>query len=409
MSYVMQLLGWVVLQVAWQTLAVAFVLLSSLRFMRGASAARRYRCAELHLAGALGALVLSLIVSHASIALTQTLASADNLRTDSLRGLSEQIQPFLPAVAWMWLAGAALAQALLAVRFIRLRRFIGSTTPAERAVVAMVEEMSFEMGLSRPPRVRCAAIRSPMVAGRRSAVLVVPGAFGNTHPRVEMRALLAHELAHIVRDDYSRNLVQLFAASLLWWHPAAWFMYVTIKHERECASDEHAVRFTQSPSALAKALVRLADASTTREAVAIAANSSGLADRILRILEPRQRFARETIPTFVFAAFVAMVAITVAASSTASRGEALTRAYTASAFGRPTVFTIRAHDPAGTFLVRMVRGRIVAIELGQQAVPPNRVVQLGSTVRVMGETGQELLRLEVDPHGGFRWMPRPAS
>ena len=55
MSYVVQLLGWLVLQVAWQTLAVALVLFSSLRFMRGASAARRYRCAELHLAGALGA------------------------------------------------------------------------------------------------------------------------------------------------------------------------------------------------------------------------------------------------------------------------------------------------------------------------------------------------------------------
>jgi bla regulator protein blaR1 len=409
MSYVVQLLGWLVLQVAWQTLAVALVLLSSLRFMRGASAARRYRCAELHLAGALGALVLSLIVSHASVVVTQTLAPTDNLRAGSLTGPNEQIQQFLPAVAWTWLAVAALAQALLAVRLIRLRCFIRSTTPAERGIVAMVEEMSFEMGLSRPPQVRCAAIRSPMVAGRRSAVLVVPRDFGDTHPPVEMRALLAHELAHILRDDYSSNLLQLFAASLLWWHPAMWFMYVRIKHERECASDEHAVRFTQSPSALVKALIRLADASTAREAVAMAANSSGLADRISRILEPRQCSTRETIPAFVFAAFVAMIAITSAASSTASRGEALTRAYAASTFGRPTVLTIRAHDPAGTFLVRMVRGRIVAIELGQQAVPPNRVVQLGSTVRVMGETGQELLRLEVDPRGGFRWMPRPAS
>ena len=409
MSYIVQLLGWAVLQVAWQTLAVALVLLSSLQFMRGASAARRYRCAELHLAGALGALMLSLTVSHASVALTQTLASADNLRASSLRGLNEQIQQLLPAVAWMWLAGAALAQALLAVRFIRLRRFIGRTTLAERPIVAMVEKMSFEMGLSRPPQVRCAAIRSPMVAGRRCAVLVVPRVFGDTHPPVEMRALLAHELAHIKCNDYSRNLFQLLAATLLWWHPAAWFMYVRIKHERECASDEHAVRFTQSPSALAKALVRMADASTAREAVAIEANSSELADRISRILTPRQRSACGTIPAFVIAAFVAIIAITVTASFTASRGEALTRAYAASRFGRPTVLTIHAHDPAGTFLVMMVRGRVVAIELGQHAVPSNRVVQLGSTVRVMGETGQELLRLEVDPRGGFRWMPRPAS
>lgn len=409
MSYVVQLLGWVVLQVAWQTLAVALLLLLSLRFMRRASAARRYRCAELHLAGALGAVVLSLIVSHASVAVTQAKASADNLRVSSPRGLNDQTQPFLPAVVWTWLGGIAIAQALLAVRFIRLRRFIRSTTPAARAVAAMVEEISFDIGLSRPPQVRCADIRSPMVAGRRSTFLVVPRAFGETHPPAEMRALLAHELAHILRRDYSRNVLQLFATSLLWWHPGAWLIYVRIRHERECASDETAVRLTGSAASLANALFRLADASMATETVLIAADSSGLADRISRLAEPQGCRARETIPPFLAGAFVALTAIIVAASSTASHGEALTRAYAASAVGPSTVFTIRAHDPAGPFLVKMVRGRVVAIELGREPVPLDQVVQRGDTVRVVGEAGQELLRLEVDPRGGLRWMPRRAS
>jgi beta-lactamase regulating signal transducer with metallopeptidase domain len=409
MSYLVQLLGWVVFQVAWQTLAVALLLLLSLRFMRRASAARRYHCAELHLVGALGAVVLSLIVSHASVAVTPALASADNERASWLPGLHNQIQPFLPAVAWTWFGGTAIAQALLAVRFIRLRRFIKGTTPASRAVAAMVEEMSFDIGLSRPPHVRCAGIRSPMVAGRRSTFLVVPRAFGETHPPAEMRALLAHELAHLLRRDYSRNFLQLFATSLLWWHPGAWLIYVRIRHERECASDEHAVRITGSAASLANALFRLADASMSTESVLIAADSSGLADRISRLSAPQGRPARETIPPFLVGVFVALTAVIVAASSTASRGEALTRAYAASAVGPSTVFTFRAHDPAGTFLVKMIRGRVVAIELGQKPVPSDQVVQRGDTVRVVGGAGRELLRLEVDPRGGIRWTPRRPS
>ena len=406
MNYVVQLLGWVALQVAWQTLAVAFLLLLSLRFSRRESASRRYHCTVLHLEGAIAAVVLSLIVSHVSVALTPALVPADNVRVSWLPGLHDQSQEFLPAVAWTWLGGIAIAQALLAVRFIRLRRFIRSTTPAAPAVVEMVEEMSFDIGLRSPPQVCCADIRSPMVAGRRSAFLVVPRAFGEMHPPAEMRALLAHELAHILRRDYSSNILQLFATSLLWWHPGAWLIYVRIRHERECASDEHAVRLTGSAASLANALFRLADASMAAESDLVAADSSDLADRISRISEPQRCPTRETIPKFLVYAFVALTTIIAAAGSTASHGEALTRAYAASAVGPSTVFTIRAHDPAGTFLVKMIRGRVVAIELGQEPVPGDQVVQRGDTVRVVGEAGQELLQFEVDPRGGLRWRPR---
>jgi beta-lactamase regulating signal transducer with metallopeptidase domain len=272
----------------------------------------------------------------------------------------------------------------------------------------MVEEMSFEIGLSHPPRVRSAEIHSPMVAGCRPAFLVLPRAFGETHPPNEMRALLAHELAHILRRDYSRNALQLFVASLLWWHPGVWFIFGRIRHERECASDEQAVRLTGSATSLAKALFRLADASVATESVAIAADSSGLFDRMLRMSEPQRPPAQETISPFLAGAFVALTIGVVTVSATASRGEALTRAYAASPAGPPTVITIRAEDPAGTFLVKMVRGRVVAIEMGQKPIPSDRVVQRGDTVKVVGQAGQELLRLEIDPRGGLRWRPRRA-
>jgi beta-lactamase regulating signal transducer with metallopeptidase domain len=409
MSYLASLLGWVALQSAWQTLAFATLLALSLRFMRSAPAARRYRCAVLHLAGAIAAIMLSLAASHVSVAMSQPFANAERQRGAWLSGLQDHTQAFLPALAYAWLAGIAIAQGLLAVRLLRLRRFLRFTTPAPQDITAIVEELSGAIGLGRTPQVVCADISSPLVAGGRSAILVVPRTLGETHPRAEMRALLAHELAHILRRDYSRNLLHLFATSLLWWHPGAWLIYARIRHERECATDEHAVRLTGSAASLAHGLYRLAGASITTEAIAVAAGSSGLADRISRIAEPRHSRNWSTISPFLAGAFLALAAIILPANSTASHSGTLTRAFAASPAGPPAVFTIHAHDPAGPFVVKMVRGRVLAIELGEELIPSNQVVQRGATVTVMGAAGQELLRLEVDPRGGLRWTARRAS
>jgi hypothetical protein len=248
-----------------------------------------------------------------------------------------------------------------------------------------------------------------MVAGERPAVLVVPRAFGEAYPQAEMRALLAHELAHIVRRDYSRNVLQLLAMSLLWWHPGAWLIYARIRHERECASDEHALRHTCSATSLARALFRLAEAPIAVEAVAVTAGSSGLADRISRIAEPDECRGRSRIPHFLAASFAVLAVVIMGSSFAASKSDSLTCAYASSAAGPNTVFTIHAHDPAGSFVVKMVRGRVLAIELGQEPVPSDRLVQSGRMVMVMGAAGREVLRFEVDPRGGLRWMPRRAS
>jgi len=200
----------------------------------------------------------------------------------------------------------------------------------------------------------------------------------------------------------------LAALSLLWWHPAAWMIYARIRRERECSSDEMAVRLTGSAAPLARALYRLADWSATTDPVLIGARSSGLTDRIARLTAPKQQVRGRALP-LVGGATIALIAAAVAGSSAGSRREALTRAYAASAVAPPTIFTFHAHDPAGTFLVRMVRGRVTSIDLGPDPVPPGRIVQSGDTVQVLGEGGRELLRIEVDPRGALRWNARRAS
>jgi beta-lactamase regulating signal transducer with metallopeptidase domain len=401
MSYAAELLGWAALQAAWQTAAVAAILAGSLRPMRNASAEQRCRVAGLHLSAAAAALALSLAVSHASVAMTPLLPGFDSTRTGWLAHTDAGARP----IAYLWIAGIVAAQALLGVRVVRLRRLVRTAGPAPRIVAGMVEELSVCLNLKKLPGVRCADVASPMVAGWRSSVLVVPRAFAEEHSPVEMRALLAHELAHISRRDYRTNILQLFAASLLWWHPGTWLIRAAIRHERECAADERAVRTVGSAAALAKGLCRLAEVSSRTRTLALAAHSHGLADRIARMADPPEHGARR-VASCAAAALAALAIVACAISAKASRSEWLTRAYAASAFAPATVFTIHAHDPGGPFTVRLVRGRAVAVELGREPVPSTRLRQRGDDVTILGDGGRELLRVQVDPRGGLRWEPR---
>jgi beta-lactamase regulating signal transducer with metallopeptidase domain len=407
MNYLLTLLGWVLLQAAWQIGAVAALQLLCLRSMWGVSAARRYRCAVWHLASALGAVALTFLASHASVAagLTETQRRAVS---DGFPVPSDHTLLLLRSLGLIWLAGIGATQALLAIHWIRLRRFLRASAPASPALEALVREMSAAIDLAPTPQVRFADVPSPMVAGSRPAFLLAPHSLCDHHPPEEVRALVAHELAHVQRGDYSANLLHLAAVLLVWWHPAAWLIYTHIRHERECSTDERAIQLTDSALPLAHALLRLAGDLAASPAV-LAAHSGGLADRLARLVGPANGVRRDTAPSFLPAAFAALACLIAAVSSSVSHHDGLTRAYAASFAGPAMPITIHAHDPAGTFEVRMVRGRVTAIDLGDLRVPSGQVVQTGDTVRVVGRSGEELLRLQVDPRGGLRWQARRAS
>ena len=57
-------------------------------------------------------------------------------------------------------------------------------------------------------------------------------------PAGQVEAILLHELAHIRRHDYLVNLLQTVAESLLFYHPAVWWISGVIRTERENCCDD---------------------------------------------------------------------------------------------------------------------------------------------------------------------------
>src|SRR6202007_2795286 len=73
----------------------------------------------------------------------------------------------------------------------------------------------------------------------------------------QVDAILAHELAHIRRHDYAVNILQTIAETLLFYHPAVWWLSNRIRAEREHCCDDIAVALCGDPVEYAEALAEL--------------------------------------------------------------------------------------------------------------------------------------------------------
>lgn len=102
-------------------------------------------------------------------------------------------------------------------------------------------------------------------------------------PLDQVRSLLAHELAHICRNDYLVNILQSLAEALLFYHPAVWWVSGQIRAERELCCDDLAVETSGDVLAYATALATLEISRHARVSAAMAADGASLLNRIRRL------------------------------------------------------------------------------------------------------------------------------
>ena len=111
----------------------------------------------------------------------------------------------------------------------------------------------------------------------RSSSCRSPRSASSTATQVE--AILAHELAHIRRHDYLVNLMQTVAETLLFYHPAVWWVSARIRDEREHCCDDLAVALCGDPVSYVAALTELETWRSGEAALAPAATGGSLLNR----------------------------------------------------------------------------------------------------------------------------------
>ena len=104
-----------------------------------------------------------------------------------------------------------------------------------------------------------------------------------------LRAVIAHELAHIRRHDYLVNLFQVVAETLLFYHPGVWWVSRRMRVERENCCDDLAVDLCGNPVIYARALADLEELRFGTPALALGADGGSLIERIRRLLDEEVR------------------------------------------------------------------------------------------------------------------------
>ncbi len=336
MTHTIQAIAWTLIHFCWQAAAVAVLYrLISMAFARKTSQTRYVLAVSallLMLACACATFAWELRSGAAASSALATSGSADQSaiptgefpRTMMPGFAAAQTQVYSPSLANMllWIDGFwIMGVVVLSLRSIggwwlitRLRTSASIQAPA--AVRASFQRLSAAMGLRRPVLLRVSsAISGPMTVGALRALVLLPITAATSLSPEELEVVLAHELAHIRRADFLWNLMQTFAETLFFFHPAVWWISGHIRHERELCCDDLALRFCPNPVVYAHALYRLEEQRTRqwRFAMALDGHQSPqtLRMRISRILgEPVTNMNSRNVRPFSLAAgFAALVVL----------------------------------------------------------------------------------------------------
>jgi beta-lactamase regulating signal transducer with metallopeptidase domain len=203
----------------------------------------------------------------------------------------------LPLVVALWSAGASvlLLRNAAGVAWIATLRAAAQDTQTGQQWQRRLDALAAHFELVRAPVLRLVdRLDSPASAGWLRPVVLLPVALVLRMPVDQLDALLAHELAHIRRNDYLVNLLQSVVEALLFYHPAVWWLSREIRRERECIADRLAADVTGSPRTLAIALSALSewsDAHCPSPQFAQAAHGGHLMSRIEHLIRPDRRAA----------------------------------------------------------------------------------------------------------------------
>jgi TonB family protein len=290
MTSLAQALSAALLHFVWQGALVGVLLWVALLILRNRPAAVRYNaaCAALAILAVLP--VVTTYILYESPALPATgadflVAGAGTPLTIVNAGAVPWLRSLQPWALPVWSLGVFLLSLRLILSSLQVYRLRRRGEPAGSNVLQAVDAVARRLELTRPLRVLISSLADgPAVIGWLRPVILLPSAtlLGLTAQQLE--AVLAHELAHIRRCDYLVNLLQMAVETLLFYHPAVWWISSRIRLERELCCDDLAVASCGDPLGYARALTRLERLRIAVPAMALGSTGGPLAYRIQRLI-----------------------------------------------------------------------------------------------------------------------------
>ncbi|ERJ58480.1 M56 family metallopeptidase [Sphingobacterium paucimobilis] len=246
------------------------------------------------------------------------------------------IQQYFIYIVPLYLLGILVQSILCANSYLRIKNLKRiSNFPVPHTWQQRFYDSIISLGITKDVKLLLSeAIYEPLAMGFFKPVIIFPVAYVNKMSLSEVEALLLHELAHIKRNDYLLNMINIILETILFFNPFIWLMSRHIRTEREQACDDRVVQFFPEPTLYAKALLNVEllkqNANSLRMSLAATGTEHKLLHRIKRITQARMETSYTNLKHQVAASLlVAFTLISVAwtkpnAESPANDKKALT-------------------------------------------------------------------------------------
>jgi bla regulator protein blaR1 len=154
----------------------------------------------------------------------------------------------------IWAIGFLTALGVWLARWRRLSRAVRAGAP----IVSGRTHDTFQALASTTalPLVASDASLEPGVFGILDPVLLWPREIDLRLDDAQVRAVLAHELAHVHRRDNLTAAMHMFVEAVFWFHPMVWWIGGRLVDERERACDEHVVSLGNDPDVYAESILK---------------------------------------------------------------------------------------------------------------------------------------------------------
>lgn len=272
-DYLLYALGWTLVHSVWQLIVIGAALWVLLKVFSHRSPAFKYNVALASLGFAFlvaaGTLIYQLSFQ-APASLFDKVAMEAMVFDRVSQGSSASVESLIPmAIHWIeiqlpilvnfWFLGALLFMFRLfnSLSEIRLLRK-SSTANLDSELDQMMSRVGKRLGISQSVQLRITEFgQSPITFGFLKPIILIPAGLIFQLSSSQLEAIIAHELAHVKRNDYLVNLLQSSLEVVFFYHPCFWWMSQTLKELRENASDDLAVSTGVSAKELAYGLAEV--------------------------------------------------------------------------------------------------------------------------------------------------------
>ena len=224
---------------------------------------------------------------------------------------SDRLRTILPWFAVVWSVGVVFLSIRLTGGWVyvgRLKRF--KTRPVNRWLHEAAARLGSQMRIGRAFTLwESAMVSVPCVVGCWRPVVLFPASVLTGLPREQIESLLAHELAHIRRHDDIVNALQRVIETLLFYHPAVWWLSKHIHDGRENCCDDLVVAVVRDRLVYAQALASLAEYGRKHAQFSAAASDGDLLFRIRRLMGLSSPRPTRPFPGWAGALLLTMLAV----------------------------------------------------------------------------------------------------